>query len=112
MYKSKYAHTNELFRELNLLKFDDINIFCSATFVYKSLKDHHDADLFVYCENERYPLRNINSLKVPFMTSKQSQSSIKYHGAKVWNQLTPEQQNKPTLPGFKISLKYSLISKY
>ena len=111
-YKPRYTHTNELFRQLKLLKLDDINTFCSATFVYKSLNDYNNVEIFSYREHERYPLRNNNSLHVPLMTSKQSQTSIKYHGAKVWNQLSPDLQNKSTLSSFKMSLKHSLISKY
>ena len=111
-YKAKNDHTNELFKQLGLLKLDDINTYCSAIFVYKSLNNHSNVGLFAYNDNERYILRNAKELKIPLMTTKQSQTSINYQGVKVWNDLPEDIQNKLTIPSFKISLKFHLLSHY
>lgn len=111
-FKSKYDHTNELFKSLYLLKWEDINNFCSAIFVYKSIHNYNGMPLFNFRLNERYNLRNSNDLEIPRMITKQSQTSINYHGVKVWNSLPHYIQNKPSLSSFKISLKSYLFSKY
>lgn len=111
-YRDKYAHTNYLFKSLGLLKLYDINIYSSGIFVYKSLHNYSNAGLFNYHVNDRYTLGNSNNLEIPLLHSNQSQTSIRYHGVKVWNQIPPDIQNKPTTYSFKSSLKSFLLHKY
>ena len=40
------AHTNDLFKNLRLLKLDDANIYSSKIFVYKSIHNYNNAELF------------------------------------------------------------------
>ena len=111
-YKSKYSHTNDLFKSLGLLKLSDINIYNNGIFVYKSLHNHSNAGLFTYHVNTRYNLRKVNLLEIPLLHTNQSQTSIRYQGVKVCNQIPPDIQNKPTTSSFKKSLKSLLLNKY
>lgn len=111
-HRPRSAHTNELFQHLRLLKLSDINKYCSAIFVYKSLNNHINEGLFDYNNNDRYQLRNNTLLKIPIMHTKQSQTNIKYHGVKIWNNIPIDIQNKATISSFKMSLKSFLLSQY
>lgn len=111
-FKGKFDHTNELFRTFKLLKFQDVNTFCSSIFVYKSMHGFNNLRLFNVHLNERYDLRNVNDLVIPLMSSKPSQTSIAYHGAKIWNSIPINIQNKPSLASFKINLKSYLLNRY
>lgn len=108
---TRYAHTNDIFRSHRLLKLEDINTYCSAIFVFKALFCQNNQELFNYRANNQYNLRN-NPLQIPLMTTNQSQTSILYHGVKVWNNLPTNIQNKNTLASFKMSLKAHLLSQY
>ncbi len=111
-FKRKYDHTNDLFKSLRLLKWEDINIYCTAIYVYKSINNDNYTEIFNFRSNERYSLRNTRDLEIPALTSNQSQKSIKYHGVKVWNALPQYVRDKSSPSGFKISLKSYLLSKY
>ena len=107
----KYDHTNEAFIRLRLLKLNDVNIYFSALLVHNSI-NVYDNNWFSYRQNQRYPLRNSNLLKLPFITSHQSKSCILYHGVSVWNSLPSHLMDAPSLYSFKRLLKEFLISQY
>ena len=109
---NKYPPSNEQFKSLRLLKLSDINIFCSANFVYKSINNHNHVRLFSYRSNERYNLRNNSDLEIPSLSTNQSQTSISYRGVKVWNDIPRHIQTKTSLTSFKITLKSYLLNKY
>ena len=108
----KYDHTNNAFSNLRLLKFEDINVYCCALYVFKSLNSLIDNQYFQYRNNERHDLRNPDLLRLPQVKSSQSQSSIRYYGVKVWNQIPSYIRQKTTIQSFKSSLKDYLLSKY
>ena len=85
--------------------------FC-AVYVYKSLNNLSANKYFKYRTNPFYSLRNPDLLRLPASRSMQSQSFIGYHGAKIWNALTPDIRNKSTLQSFKAALKQFLLNKY
>ena len=105
----KYAHTENAFNELKLLKLDEIIKYCSSLFVFKSISIYN-TNLFTYRVNQRYPLRNNNCLNIPRMQSSQSQSCILYRGPKTWNSLPDHVRNCLTLQSFKKCLKSHIIS--
>ena len=111
-YLKKYDHTNESFKTLRLLKYKDINTYCCALYVYKSVNNHISNDFFQFRVNERYPLRNNNILDTPYMRTTQSQTSIRYHGVKVWNDLPSFVKEKTSVTSFKKALKLFLLSQY
>ena len=111
-YKDKYAHTNALFKSLDLLKLHDINTYTCAIFVFKSIQNHINVNLFHFNTNTRFNLRNLNVLLIPMCNTRQSQTSIRYHGVKIWNKLPQEIREKQSISSFKKSLKLYLLQFY
>ena len=108
----KRDHTNDAFYKHTILKLTDINVFHCATFVYKSLHNLTSNNYFTRNLNDRYPTRSGSNLHVPFMSSSQSQTNIRYQGPRIYNCLPDDIKNKPTVYSFKSSLKRHLISRY
>ena len=109
----KREHTNDAFHKFKILKLPDINIVLSGTFVYKCLNGLiTNNNYFSTNINNRYHTRNYSNLYIPLMLSSQSQSNIRYHGAKVFNSLPNEIKRQPTVNSFKTHLKKHLISAY
>ena len=107
----KFDHTNDEFFRMKFLKVTDINVYCSALFVYKSLISP-DNNFFVRRTNQRYPLRFDDQLTTPVTHSQQSESCILYHGVKIWNNLPTLIRSSLTLAQFKTRLKSHLLSLY
>jgi len=107
----RYGHTNAAFRELNILKFYELNDYCSATYVFKCLRCP-DNTMFNYRNNSQYALRNASLLQLPFCNSSQSKTVIDYRGPKIWNTLPENLRNKPTFEAFKKTLKQYFVAKY
>ena len=113
MNVNRSEHTHGLFVELEFLKINEINMFCTCIFVFKSL---HlltlPCDYYCFNNNNTYNLRNNNLLKFPFASSNQSQSSPKYYGCALWNSLPSEITSTNSLYTFKRKLKLYLLSLY
>ena len=105
-------HTNEVFKRLNLLKFQDIKIYCCATYTYKAINSIIPNKYFSYRNTSQYNLRNPDLLNLPRVGSTQSKSFIDFRGAKVWNSLPSEIRNKSTIQSFKYALRSHLVSQY
>ena len=106
-------HTNPIFSNMSILKFDDINIYCTAIFVFKALKNPFIVNFdFRYRLNDRYVLRNSNLLEVPLVRSSQSQSFVHSRGVEVWNHLPDRIKAITSLQSFKAALKQHLIMNY
>ena len=110
-YLKKYDHTNNAFSHLNILKLKEVNEYCTALFVYKSLSNPDD-HMFTMRTNPHYNLRQSTLLKLPAVQSAQSKSFIAFHGVKIWNILPEDIRRAPSIPSFKRSLKKYLLSKY
>ena len=104
-------HTHEAFLNLRIQKIKEINTYCCALFVFKSLNSQSN-DMFHHRTNDRYPLRGNDMLDVPFMQSDQSKSCILFHGPTLWNALPDDVRSCATLSSFKRSLKCFLLSRY
>ena len=111
-YKRKFDHTHPLFKSLRLLKWEDVNVYFTAVFVYKTINNLNSLQLFNFRLNERYNLRYSNDLVIPALASAQSQKSVAYHGVTIWNALPVHIRERPSLSTFKIALKCHLLSKY
>ena len=109
----KREHTNNTFHHYRLLKLEDINKVTSAVFVYKCLHGLIDNDnYYTRNDNAPYNMRNNHLLKLPRMSSSQSDTHIRYHGASIFNSIPIDIQNKATLSSFKSNLKKYLINQY
>ena len=113
MYRSKYAHTNLDFINLQILKIKEINIYFSSLFVYKSIHNlSYPIAYFSYADHHDYNLRNIQKLRTPFSRSLQGQTSPSIYTSNIWNNLPQQIREKPTLFSFRSSVKRHLLSKY
>ena len=108
----RYEHTNSIFLDLNILKLEDVNIYCCAIYVYKSLNNITENKYFTYRVNEFHSLRNADLLRLPAVRSTQSKRYINYHGVEIWNSLPPNIRNKTSIQSFKIALKKYLLNRY
>ena len=71
-------HTNNAFKHHKILKFHDLNRYCSSMFVFKSIHGLGTGDnqTFTSRFNRNYNLRTENSLRIPQVRSAQSQTAI------------------------------------
>ena len=79
----RYAHTNTLFKNLNLLKLRDIVSMQTYLFVFKSLKCK---SLNIYQSNSvNQDSRRPYDVKIPLCRTTHAQKSVTYRGTKIWN---------------------------
>ena len=110
-YLRKYDHTNQSFKDLQLLKFYDIIKLRYAICVFKSVNNQNDHN-FRSRVNSTYNLRNSSILIPPLMRSSQSQSTELYQGVQVWNSIPEAIRAKPSIASFKKAFKMFLLSSY
>ena len=108
----KRDHTNPVFHKFKLLKLSDINIFLCSTHVFKCLNGLVINNFNFNARNTGYQTRSCNALQTPRALSSQSQTNIKYHGPKTYNDLPSHVKNKSSLLSFKRSLKQHLLDRY
>ena len=113
-YRKKYHSTNNDFKELEILKLPDINIYFSQIFVYKTINGlSYPFDYFNFNSSlHNYNLRNINDLRPEFSRSLQGQSSPAIYCCNIWKELPEQIKTKPSVSSFKSALKRFLINQY
>ena len=108
------AHTYPIFVNLKILRFDQINRYASALFIFKILNNFMLLILqnfFQFTSDiHRYSTRQSSNLYVPRSRTNLCNFSIKYHGALVWNSIPQNIRCSPSLYVFKSKLKTYLIS--
>ena len=85
-------HTDELFRELKILKLRDIFNFNIRIYMYKSLNvENYDDYLHTYVANNTtnhaYLVRNNLDIRVPRYRCELSKSCIDYTACRLWNEI-------------------------
>ena len=100
------AHTISFFVEDRILKFDDINVFQLAVFMFKNF------DLPIFRRNYQYNTRNVNAHRSMFQRLGLTQHSIYYGGPIVFNSLPTNLKSVERLETFKAYLKTYLIGEY
>ena len=108
----KRDHTNDTFHNLRILKVIDVNRVACASFVYKCLHGLIENVCNFTHINTEYNIRNNTELRLPLMRTTQSQTNIRHHGPKIYNEIPAQIKNKPTVSSFKRSLKKYLIDSY
>ena len=113
MFRNRRHHTNEDFKNLKILKLNDINTYFGLCFVYKSLNlITFPIDYFTHSQNPNYNFRHMNELRPIFASTKQGQSSPGYYCSVLWNHLPLSIRNKPSISSFKLALRSHLIDQY
>ena len=109
-------HTHDTFTSLNILKFTDIISLTNDTFVFKVLNGLSDCENYFAPHsdnpNRTVSTRNNTHLTLPKVNSSQSQTHIRYRGAKTYNKLPIEIREKRSLQSFKKAVKKKLLSSY
>ena len=98
--KSKRESTENIFSELKVLKFSDINLYLTGRFMYKCYTDKVP-DIFTdffQCNSSvhGYATRQSEHLHVPLERSNLSQFCIRYRGVVVWNAILKSKINPDT----------------
>ena len=113
MRQRRDAPSNPLFKQLKLLKFDDILKLDLSTFVFKTI-NHLIITSVEF--NARvvgpYNLRNVPPLEVPFARNRHTQMFIPVRGAMLWNSLPENITRSQTLFSFKKKVKLHYLSQY
>ena len=109
------AHTNPLFKNLNLLKLEDLftyhaNLLMFKTIVLDEYPDIKDRLLRVQI-NHRYDTRN-GKLRLPFFRTQKSMLCLDYQLPKNWNLLPYALKCHLSFNSFKAACKRYLISQY
>ena len=111
--KNRFHASSPLFIKLRLLKLFDINNFCTAMFVYKSILNLIPSPIeFTLRQVQNYNLRNVAPLVVPFARSSQMKRFLHIRGATLWNSLPFAIRNSLTIFAFKRKLKDFYIIQY
>ena len=107
--KTSYlAHTNPLFKQYNLLKFQDISKLKLAIHAYRN---RENVEQF-YSRSTSYNTR-FNSLLLPsFQRLTTTQQSIHYRIPCIWNSIPDEIKNSSSAVRFKIKYKRFLTNSY
>ena len=100
------VHTSPLFVEFKILKFIDICKLVQGLFVFKCMNNLIDAPIqFNARLNQRYNLRNLPILTIPYRPTTQSQRFVEYVGAELWNNLPNNIKCVATPQSFKVRMK-------
>jgi len=100
------AHTNPLFIELNILKFDDIYKYFTSIFMFKAIKEGK------FCTEHTLNTRNRDQAQPAYHRTTQGQQSLSFMGPKVWNEIPHEIRSIKNITTFKCKLKKHYISNY
>ena len=110
-----YAHTNPLFKQLNILKFDELFMYASQVHMYKTIVlDKYPILLRSILENQinhNYATR-INNLRLPYCRIHKATKKLSYQITKNWNSLPQHIKNVESLNAFKRNCKSFHINKY
>ncbi len=114
--KDWFTHTNDLHKELNVLKVEDIFKHSMAQLVYKQRNNllHDVFDSYFKPRNEMHNLQAHNAHKFNVIRVKNNygKSSLKYKGAKIYNELPNDIMYCKSLNIFKNRTKKYYKSLY
>ena len=100
------AHTDPIFKRLNLLKIEDIYKLNLCIFVHKARLQEE------FQPTHNFNTRNLNLANPTFHRLNQTQRAVSYAGPTTWNDLPPYIREIETLGRFKFEAKRFFISRY
>ena len=101
------AHTNEYFKNMNLLKLNDIYKSKVLTYMFNSIETFP-----TNADTHLYNTRHSNDLSIPRCYRARTQSTIFYKGVGLWNDLPEDIRSMQSVGAFKLLLKVMLIAEY
>lgn len=105
-------HTNPLFKNLGILKINDVYILESLKFVNNQLKNPNVYNFQRVSDVHNVNTRNINHLRPRLAHTSLSKKFVTYSGCNLWNNLPLELRTITNNVTFKIKCKKHLLSKY
>ena len=106
------AHTTPLFKNLSILKLDDIRKLEMAKFIFNDIEGPNFFHFINQSSLHSYHTRNQLSLRLPQPRSNILLRSVFYEGIKIFNSLDQSLRSCNTTTTFKFKFKFSLISEY
>ena len=110
-YNHRFAHTDPLFKNLNLLKLHDIISMQTYFFVYKSLNHQSIISNFHYMQTNQNT-RRPNTLRLPQCRTSHTQRFLTYRGANIWNNLPDEIKIVNNFQLFKTKIRNMFLNSY
>ena len=111
-----YAHTDPIFRNLGILKFQDMHLLQLGLFMYshqnRTLPLKFDCKFTLQKEIHSYHTRNSHLYRLPLCRTNIKQFSVFYQGPKFYNSLSTEIVNSPSSVSFKKALKAFFCNNY
>lgn len=101
------SHTNVLFREMGILKFNDLHTYVVALYAFKQNSNNSLTTL-----DHQYFTRNRENPVAPFHRLAVTQHSVSFSAPHVWNDLPLFVKNCTRLETFKMELKKHLLNSY
>ena len=106
------AHTDPIFKELRILKFNDIYLLNLGKFMYSYLNGLLSSsfnDCFIKVNQvHHYNKRSSNNFYTRFCKTKIQQFSVSYQGPKFFNTLSSDMQKTYSLQSFQNKLKKNI----
>ena len=114
--RSYNAHTEPIFKKINLLKFLDIHLMHLGQFMFSFknaiLPQKFENIFTINNQIHRYNTRHVNSFRLPLCRTNIRQFSVFFQGSKFFNSLSPEISGSSSLGSFKTKLKAYIIDNY
>jgi len=112
--KGKYDSATEIHNKLQIFTVEQLTIYFVCNFVFKStngMLPNVFENYFVFLRDTNHRShRFINNLIIPFYRTELGCKSVKYSGAKMWNDLPMEIREINTLPCFKKHVKKYILT--
>ena len=110
------THSLPLFKTLNFLTIYDINKLQTACFVYSAIHSILPPTFSHYFQLNslihEYNTRSSSKFHSVYHSTSLRSYTVRIHAPKIWNALTAEIINAPTVYSFKKKYKFTLLSKY
>ena len=110
-FKGKYDSTDQLFKNLNVLKFDLLNQYFIMLTIYKNINDSNIENIiFTIFHHSQGTRGNHRNLRCPQARTTLYKFSVHCIGPKVWNTLPEDIKMCSKVNTFKIKLKQYLYN--
>ena len=110
------VHTDPIFKDLGILKFNDIHLLQLGQFMYSCknsfLPPKFNNNFSQSNQFHSYNTRNSQAYRLPYCRTNTKKFSPFFQGPKFFNSLDNEVINSQSLSSFKKKLKIKLLSKY
>ena len=106
-------HTSPIFKQLSLLKMQDILYQQTGLFVYKSIHELHPVDTGYQVISHTIATRGANeTLRIPQCRTSHAQQNVVVRGSRIWNSLSNSTRHCTSIRSFKHKLASACLDQY